>query len=80
MSKHILRHEAQINSGITYEQSIKITSLNPSMYHRIGKEEGCLKLSTLFYDRVFNDKEEGTKWFLNIFSSSTRNEAIDNQV
>jgi truncated hemoglobin YjbI len=30
----------------------------------------------LFYDLVFDDTEQ---WFLNIFSSSTRREAIDNQ-
>jgi truncated hemoglobin YjbI len=35
-----------------------------------------MKLSQLFYDRVFDDTE---KWFLNIFSSSTKQEAVENQ-
>lgn len=35
------------------------------------------RLSENFYDKVFADKE--TKWFLNIFSSSTRSEAVENQ-
>lgn len=51
--------------------------LNPSIYERIGKEEGFMKLSQLFYDRVFDDKESA--WFLNIFSSSTKKEAVENQ-
>lgn len=78
MSKQSLRHTAKLNSGISYEESIIALSLNPSIYHRIGKEEGCKKLSELFYQRVFDDHE--AKWFLNIFSSSTKSEAVDNQV
>jgi len=35
-----------------------------------------MKLSQLFYDRVFDDTEQ---WFLNIFSSSTKQEAVENQ-
>jgi len=50
--------------------------MEPSMYERIGKEEGFRKLSELFYERVFNDP---SPWFLSIFSSSTKAEAIDNQ-
>ena len=34
-------------------------------------------MSTLFYNRVFNDTEND--WFLSIFSSSTKSEAIENQ-
>jgi len=36
-----------------------------------------MKLSQLFYDRVFDDNE--AEWFLNIFSSSTKQEAVENQ-
>jgi len=35
------------------------------------------ELSTLFYDRVFDDS--ANDWFLSIFASSTKAEAIDNQ-
>ena len=51
--------------------------MEPSLYERIG-DEGILLLTTLFYDRVFSDDDE--QWFMNIFSSSTKQEAIDNQV
>ena len=78
MSKQSLHNTAKQHSGISYEDSIKALTLNPSLYHRIGQEEGCKRLSTLFYDRVFNDND--AQWFLNIFSSSTKSEAIDNQV
>mmetsp|Transcript_26257 Transcript_26257/g.30501 ORF Transcript_26257/g.30501 Transcript_26257/m.30501 type:complete len:175 (-) Transcript_26257:403-927(-) len=77
MSKQSLQRTAKLNSGVCYEESIKATQLEPSMYDRIGKEEGFRKLSELFYDRVFNDHD--AQWFLNIFSSSTKQEAIDNQ-
>jgi hypothetical protein len=78
MSKQSLQHTAKINSGISYEESIKAIELKPSIYQRIGKEQGFYKLSELFYDRVFADAD--AQWFLNIFSSSTKKEAIDNQV
>jgi truncated hemoglobin YjbI len=76
MSKQELQEVAKRNSGISYEESLEAVNMNPSVYERIGKEEGCLKLSESLYERVFEDKEI---WFLNIFSSSTKAEAIDNQ-
>ena len=78
MSKQSLQQTAKLNSGVSYEESIEASKLNPSIFERIGKEEGFMKLSELFYDRVFSDKE--AQWFLNIFSSSTKQEAVDNQV
>lgn len=77
MSKFELRERAYQNSGVTYEQSLMAIDLVPSVYEQIGKEEGFQKLSQLFYDRVFLDKD--ATWFLNIFSSSTKEEAVDNQ-
>jgi len=77
MSKFELQKAAHERSGVSYEEStIATDQLQPSIYQRLG-EEGLRRLSTLFYDRVFADKE--TKWFINIFSSSTRAEAIENQ-
>ncbi len=78
MSKQSLQRTAKSKSGVSYEESIQAIELQPSIYERIGKEDGCRKLSELFYERVFDDKE--AQWFLNIFSSSTKDEAIDNQV
>ena len=63
---------------MTYEESLAATEkLSPCLYERIGREDGFYKLSELFYDRVFADTDE--TWFLNIFSSSTRQEAVENQ-
>jgi len=76
MSKRELQEAAKRNSGVSYEESLEAINMTPSVYEQIGKEEGFLRLSELFYDRVFEDKE---LWFLNIFSSSTKAEAIDNQ-
>lgn len=78
MSKIELQESAFQHSGVTYEESLEATQLeDPCMYERIGGEPGCRTLSKLFYDKVFDDKEAA--WFLNIFSSSTKDEAIDNQ-
>ena len=66
-----------MNSGVSYDESLVATQLKPSIYERIGKEDGFIKLSQLFYDRVFDDKD--ASWFLNIFSSSTKQEAVENQ-
>lgn len=77
MSKQQLQREALEHSGVSYEESVQATKLEPSLYERIGREEGFLKLSQLFYDRVFDDKNQ---WFLGIFSSSTKSEAVENQV
>jgi len=65
-----------VGSGVSYQESQIATQLNPSIYERIGKEDGFMKLSQLFYDRVFDDEQA---WFLNIFSSSTKQEAVENQ-
>jgi truncated hemoglobin YjbI len=78
MSKHELRAAATKLSGITYEQSLLAsTSLDPPVLERIGGSLGFQTLSTLFYDRVFADASN--PWFLGIFATSTKDEAIDNQ-
>eukprot|EP00547_Thalassionema_nitzschioides_P017880 CAMPEP_0194241830 /NCGR_PEP_ID=MMETSP0158-20130606/7569_1 /TAXON_ID=33649 /ORGANISM="Thalassionema nitzschioides, Strain L26-B" /LENGTH=176 /DNA_ID=CAMNT_0038976803 /DNA_START=67 /DNA_END=594 /DNA_ORIENTATION=- len=76
MSKQGLQHSAKVASGVSYEESLVVTQLKPSIYERI-EDDGLIQLSRLFYDRVFNDKE--ASWFLNIFSSSTKQEAVENQ-
>lgn len=78
MSKQLLRKAALESSGVSYEESLLALELKPCIYERIGKEEGMMQLSTDFYNRVFDDKD--ASWFLNIFSSSTKQEAIENQV
>jgi truncated hemoglobin YjbI len=77
MSKFELRQRAEERSGVSYAESVIATDqLQPTLYERLGCE-GFLSLSERFYNRVFADKQ--TAWFLNIFSSSTRQEAIENQ-
>jgi hemoglobin len=77
MSKLELQKAALERSGVSYEESLVATEqLQPSIYERLG-QEGLRSMSEAFYNRVFEDKE--TTWFLNIFSSSTRTEAIENQ-
>ena len=77
MSKFELQERAFNAGGVTYEESLKATQLVPSLYERLGKESGMKTLSRLFYNRVFDDSEN--LWFLTIFASSTKAEAIDNQ-
>ena len=77
MSKQELQHRAYKASGVSYEESLKVTQLVPCLYERLGSEKGCEKLSQLFYDAVFEDTDNG--WFLNIFVSSTKREAVENQ-
>jgi truncated hemoglobin YjbI len=77
MSKYELQLKAKERSGVSYEESSKATNLVPSIYERIGRADGFERLSQLFYDRVFADKD--ATWFLNIFSSSTKAEAVENQ-
>eukprot|EP00521_Asterionellopsis_glacialis_P016280 CAMPEP_0195299688 /NCGR_PEP_ID=MMETSP0707-20130614/26001_1 /TAXON_ID=33640 /ORGANISM="Asterionellopsis glacialis, Strain CCMP134" /LENGTH=177 /DNA_ID=CAMNT_0040362151 /DNA_START=33 /DNA_END=566 /DNA_ORIENTATION=- len=77
MSKQELQAAALEHGGVSYEESLVAAKLEPSIYERIGKEDGFLKLSQLFYDRVYDDTEN--QWFINIFSSSTKSSAIDNQ-
>ena len=76
MSKYDLQDEALKQSGVSVEESQEALHLQPPILERIG-EEGFLELSTIFYGRVFDDQDEA--WFLSIFSSSTKQEAIDNQ-
>ncbi len=78
MSKYELREKTFTLSGVSYEQSLlATTALTPPLLTRIGGPDGFHTLSTLFYDRVFGDKEN--PWFLGIFASSTKSEAVDNQ-
>ncbi|OEU14597.1 hemoglobin [Fragilariopsis cylindrus CCMP1102] len=77
MSKQELQHRAYKASGVSYEESLRVTQLVPCLYKRLGYELGCEKLSQLFYDAVFEDTEN--VWFLNIFVSSTKREAVENQ-
>ncbi|KAL3804074.1 hypothetical protein HJC23_006465 [Cyclotella cryptica] len=78
MSKHNLQTAAAKLSGVSYEQSLLAsTSLHPTLLDRIGGPSGFYTLSTLFYNRVFNDT--ANPWFLGIFATSTKEEAIDNQ-
>jgi truncated hemoglobin YjbI len=76
MSKQGLQKAAFDASGISVEESLEATAMEPSLFERIG-EEGIRELSTRFYDKVFADKDN--PWFLNIFSSSSKNEAIEHQ-
>jgi len=77
MSKFELRQAASERSGVSYDESTVATErLQPCIYERLG-EAGLRQLSQLFYDRVFADHQNA--WFLGIFSSSTRQEAIENQ-
>mmetsp|Transcript_24012 Transcript_24012/g.66542 ORF Transcript_24012/g.66542 Transcript_24012/m.66542 type:complete len:201 (+) Transcript_24012:69-671(+) len=77
MSKLELQRRALDASGVSYEESLKAARLVPTLYERLGRESGMQELSKLFYDRVFDDTEND--WFLSIFASSTKTEAIDNQ-
>lgn len=78
MSKIELQRLASEASGVSLDESVQAAALSPSLYERFGSDCSKFKeLSTLFYNRVFDDKE--TSWFLSIFSSSTRSEAIENQ-
>ncbi|KAL7529852.1 hypothetical protein ACHAWF_003136 [Thalassiosira exigua] len=78
MSKFELRSKAHSLSGVTYEQSLLAsTALAPSLLERIGGSEGFRTLAELFYARVFADASN--PWFLGIFASSTKSEAVDNQ-
>lgn len=76
MSKQALQKAALERSGISYDESTEATLMQPSLYERLG-QDGMKELSTRFYDKVFQDKK--ALWFVNIFSSSTRDEAIENQ-
>ena len=76
MSKLELQERALLHSGVSYAESLRASQLTPSVYERLGQDEGIELLSKLFYDRVFADTDAQ---FTSIFSSSTKQEAIDNQ-
>lgn len=76
MSKYDLQSKASELSSVAYEESQRVLNLHPSLYDRLGVE-GIQHLSRLFYDSVFSDWDN--QWFMNIFASSTKEEAIDNQ-
>jgi len=75
MSKRELQDQALENSGVSYEESLLASQLTPTVYERL-QEDGFKELSQLFYDRVFADDAQ---WFLSIFASSTKREAVENQ-
>ena len=77
MSKQELQAKTFEACGVSFDQSTRAAKLSPTLYQRIG-EAGFQELSSTFYDLVFADKDAA--WFLNIFSSSTKTEAIENQV
>jgi len=76
MSKLALQKRALDKCGISFKQSERALNLSPNLFERLG-EDGWEQLSTLFYDRVFADKLN--PWFLSIFASSSKAEAIENQ-
>jgi hypothetical protein len=45
MTKQSLQAAAELASGISYEDSLVAASMNPSLFERVGGEEGFLKLS-----------------------------------
>ena len=49
MSKKSLQLQALKGSGVSYEESLEATSMQPSLYERIG-DDGILELSTKFYE------------------------------
>jgi truncated hemoglobin YjbI len=80
MSKLELRRATEQLCGVSHDEAhnVLVNKQGQGRFlDRIGSEEGCRQLSQLFYDRVFADK--GNPWFLQIFASSTKSEAIDNQ-
>jgi len=79
MSKFELQAKAYEASGVSVTEAEEVVSkLEPSLYLRWGgTDDGFMELSTLFYNRVFDD--HNTPWFLNIFASSSKAEAIENQ-
>jgi hypothetical protein len=77
MSKIVLQQQVLASSGVSFDESQEAIHLSPSLFERLG-EDGLEHLSTLFYNEVFADKD--ARWFLNIFASSSKQEAIENQV
>jgi hypothetical protein len=76
MSKFELQNQAYKASGVSFSESEQAIKLQPTIFERL-REDGIELLSTLFYNRVFDDKT--APWFLGIFASSSKREAIENQ-
>ncbi|CAM9287909.1 unnamed protein product [Discosporangium mesarthrocarpum] len=64
---------AHEHSGVTREESVALDKVN--LFERLGTGT-ITSISEAFYDSVFSDEE----WFRSIFSASTKQEAIRNQV
>jgi len=60
-------------SGVSQEDATAVDDVN--LYERLGYDT-FVKLSTNFYNNVYNDDEE---WFREIFANSTKDDAIQNQ-
>lgn len=73
MSKLVLQKRVYQTSGVSHEDAQRVFELEESVFDRLGFN-GLRRLSELFYDAVYREEP----WFLNIFSSSTRQEAIEN--
>jgi truncated hemoglobin YjbI len=84
MSKFELQQQAFEQGGVSYHDSLAAQAMQPSIYDRIG-HAGFVELSTNFYHLVYDTDDEDfvatreTKWFRDIFSSSTKMDAIENQ-
>ncbi len=72
-STTVMDEEIERMTGITRERALRIDEVN--LAERLGFDT-IRALSKEFYSRVFNDEE---RWFRNIFSDSTIEEAIQNQ-
>jgi truncated hemoglobin YjbI len=77
MSKYDMHQKVWEQCGVSYEDSQRALALEPSLFDRLGTD-GIRRLSVLFYERVYNDRI-AAPWFVNIFASSTKQGAIDNQ-
>ena len=56
MSKFELQSKTFEKSGVSVADAEEASQLEPSLYSRIG-EDGFIELSTLFYNRVFEDHD-----------------------
>jgi truncated hemoglobin YjbI len=68
-----LQDKASQDSGVSQEEAFKIDQVN--LYERLGRDV-FVQLSTEFYNRVYSDPDA---WFLDIFASSPKDAAIQNQ-
>eukprot|EP00594_Rhizosolenia_setigera_P007685 CAMPEP_0178940472 /NCGR_PEP_ID=MMETSP0789-20121207/829_1 /TAXON_ID=3005 /ORGANISM="Rhizosolenia setigera, Strain CCMP 1694" /LENGTH=176 /DNA_ID=CAMNT_0020619517 /DNA_START=64 /DNA_END=595 /DNA_ORIENTATION=+ len=76
MSKYELREKAFLNSGVRYSESLTDQSILKELEKKKALENFLLYFTTISF---FSDKSTDSAWFLNIFSSSSKEEAIDNQ-